>query len=149
MPITRFFECDVCMFAHRKQAFVSHSQKDAKIASRLRQVCCEVGVAPYLYEFSPEYNSNASPADNLSMEIMTSKVLFVLLGASISKVYWTQAWIGFEVGIFKALKDPIGNLEYTFVLQDIRQDIAVCVPTLDILFLFDFTSDISWDQYRG
>ncbi len=149
MTHSRYFGCDVCTLTHNTQAFVSHSRKDQAIKQKLAKACCDVGVAPYMYEFSPEYNSSASPADDLSIEIERSKVLFVLLGEAISSVFWTQAWIGFEVGIFKALKDPQRNLEYAFVFQDIRQDIEVCVPTLDILYLFDFNSDTGWDQCRG
>ena len=149
MPTTQCFKCESCCKTHKKQAFISHSKKDEVIKQKLVKACCEVGVAPYLYEFSPEYNSNASPADALSDEIAKSEMLFVLLGDSISKVYWTQAWIGFEVGIFKLLADPEKNLKYVFVFQDIRQGIGVCVPFLHVLFLFDFNSEIGWKQFRG
>ena len=41
------------------------------------------------------------------------------------------------------------NLKYVIAIQDIRQGIEVSVPMLDVLFLFDFTSDVSWEQYKG
>ena len=75
-------------------------------------------------------------------------MLFILLGDSISKAYWTQAWIGFEVGIFKVLADLDTSPKYVIALQDIRQGIDVCIPKLDSLFLFDIDSKAGWDRFK-
>ena len=75
-------------------------------------------------------------------------MLFVLLGKAVSEAYWTQAWIGYEVGIFKALADIDPAPKHVIVLQDIRQGIKVCVPTLKSLFLFDFSCKSGWYLYK-
>ena len=111
MSTTQGFKCICCGKTHEKQAFISHSQKDVAIKQKLMKACCEVGVATFLYECSPEHKSNASPAEVISLEIAKSEMFFILLGDSISKAYWTQAWIGYETGTFKALKDFYSSTE--------------------------------------
>ena len=142
------FKCECCENHHDKQAFVSHSRRDTKIATKLKYACCENGVAPYLFEFSPEARSQAPPADVLAAQVAVSAFIFVLLGSSVSEAYWTQAWIGFEVGISKGLVIETNQRKNVNVLQDIRQGIKASVPMLDQLFLFDFDSNEGWDQYE-
>lgn len=147
MALAGSFKCICCEDYHDKQAFVSHASDDAEIAAKLKHACCEHGVAPYLFEFSPESRSQAPPADTLAREVAASAFIFVLLGKSVSKAYWTQAWIGFEVGISKGLAIETNSPKKVIVLQDIRQGIEVSIPMLDELFLFDFDSDEAWGQY--
>ena len=56
------FKCICCGDHHDKQAFVSHASDDDEIAAKLKHACCENGVAPYLFEFSPESRSQAAPS---------------------------------------------------------------------------------------
>lgn len=142
------FKCTLCEADHDKQAFVSHAKNDANVAAKLRDACCEVGVAPYLFEFSPEAGFPARTADTLAEAIAESAFIFVLLGESVSKAYWTQAWIGFEIGIAKGIAINTNEPKNVIVLQDIRQGIKVSVPMLDELFLFDFDSAGGWHQYK-
>ena len=149
MSPTQGFECMVCERHHNKQAFVSHAARDTAIASRLSHACCKAGIAPFLYELSPEHRIKAPPAKVLADKIAESEMLFVLLGDEVSGKYWTQAWIGFEVGIFAGLGNDPSNLKYVMAIQDVRQGIEVSVPMLNVLFLFDFTSELGWEQYEG
>ena len=149
MSQSQGFECRVCNGQHMKQAFVSHSANDKEIAKKLKCACCKAGVAPFLYELSPEHRIKAPPAKVLADKIAESEILFVLLGDEVSGKYWTQAWIGFEVGIFAGLGNDPSNLKYVMAIQDIRQGIEVSVPMLNVLFLFDFTSELGWEQYEG
>lgn len=148
MAVPASFKCAVCEGGHDKQAFVSHAKNDAGIAAKLRDACCEEGVAPYLFEFSPESGSAARPADTLAKAVAESAFIFVLLGESVSKAFWTQSWIGFEVGIAKGIAIETDRPTKVIVLQDIHQGIKASVPMLDELFLFDFDSAESWNQYR-
>ena len=143
------FKCICCEHIHDKQAFVSYASKDREIAAKLKRACCEAGVAPYLFEFTPESHSQMPPADVLAVSVAASDILFVLLGESVSEAYWTQAWIGFEVGIAKGLAIKTNMPKSVIVLQDIHQGMKVSVPMLDALFLFDFASEKGWDQYEG
>ena len=142
------FECICCGDYHDKQAFVSHAKDDVGIADKLKQACCETGVSPFLFEFSSESRSQAPPADALAETVASCAFIFVLLGKSVSEAYWTQAWIGFEVGISKGLAIETNRPHDVIVLQDIRQGIKVAVPMLHRLFLFDFYSGKGWDQYK-
>ena len=142
------FKCICCGDHHDKQAFISHASDDAEIAAKLKHACCENGVAPYLFEFSPESRSQAAPADALARAVAASAFIFVLLGKSVSEVFWTQAWIGFEVGISKGLAIETNRPKNVIVLQDIHQGIRVSIPMLDELLLFDFDSDEGWGQYK-
>ena len=142
------FKCKCCGDCHDRQAFVSHAKDDFVIADRLKQACCETGVSPFLFEFSPESSSKAPPADVLAKEVAASTFIFVLLGRSVSEAYWTQAWIGFEVGISKGLAIETNKPQPLIVLQDIRQGIKVAVPMLHELFLFDLYTDKGWKQYK-
>ena len=148
MAVPNSFKCISCEGHHDRQAFVSHATDDAEIAAKLKHACCEIGVAPYLFEFSPESLSQARPADALAGSVAASAFIFVLLGKSVSEAYWTQAWIGFEVGISKGLAIETNRPKNVIVLQDIRQGIKVSVPMLDELFLFDFDSGEGWNQYK-
>ena len=97
------FECRICNGHHMKQAFISHAADDVDIAKKLRLACCKAGVAPFLFEFSPEHRIKAPPAKVLAAKIAESELLFILLGEEVSGKFWTQAWIGFEAGIFAGL----------------------------------------------
>lgn len=153
MPSHYGFECTVCANRHEKQAFISHAQKDKDLAEEVRRACCEVNVASFLFEFSLESETQAPPAEVISREIANSELTFVVLGESVSSRFWTQAWIGFEIGVSKGLDiatESVGyNSKKVIVLQDIRQGIEVTVPRLDALFLFDFKSSDGWVNYRG
>ena len=142
------FNCTCCGGYHAKQAFISHARCDEEIASKVKQACCEVGVAPYLFEFSPEYLSKTSPAEVLAGRVATSDFLFVVLGPSVSEKFWIQAWIGFEIGVSTGVAIESNSTRTVIVLQDIRQGIDVSIPMLDEFFLFDFYSDEGWDQYK-
>ena len=146
-------ECRACGNRHEKQAFVSHARKDKDLAEKVRNACCEVNIASFLYEFSPEVDTETPPAEVISREIARSDIVFVLLGESVSSKFWTQAWIGFEIGVSKGIDIATESLGFdskrVIVLQDIRQGIEVTVPRLDALFLFDFESAGGWNNYRG
>lgn len=147
------FECTTCGNRHEKQAFISHARKDKELAERVRHACCEVSIASFLFEFSPESETQIPPAEVISKEIARSDLTFVVLGESVSSKFWTQAWIGFEIGVSKGIdvaRESTGhNSKKVIVLQDIRQGIEVTVPRLDALFLFDFESAEGWTNYRG
>ena len=118
----------------------------------VRRACCEVKIASFLFEFSPESETKTPPAEVISREIARSELTFVLLGESVSGKFWTQAWIGFEIGVSIGIDVATNSLDFNskkvIVLQDIRQGIEVTVPRLDALFLFDFESEEGWINYR-
>lgn len=140
----------------QKQAFISHAKNDEEIARNLAKACCNGGVAPYLFEFTPE--SFAPSIDNarvIATEVHDSDIVLVLLGPHISK-FWTQAWIGFEIGVSLGADVAYGRLDFAdgyfskkvFVLQDVRQGDDAAIPRLNALILFDFGSDDSWDTFQ-
>ena len=150
------FICTFCSKEHGKQAFISHARKDKTLAEKVRQACCGVSIASHLFEFSPESDTQTPPAEVIAREVAASDLTFVLLGQSVSKKYWTQAWIAFEVGVSKGIDIATNAVQYSsynskkvIVLQDIRQGIKVTVPRLDALLLFDFDSEEGWTKYQG
>ena len=150
------FSCSVCGSEHEKQAFVSHAQKDKELAEKVRQACCGVNVFAYLFEFSPGSATQTPPAEVIAKEVAKSDLTIVLLGESVSGKFWTQAWIGFEIGVSKGIDIATDAVRYgsynskkVIVLQDIHQGIEVTVPRLDALFLFDFESAEGWTNYQG
>ena len=156
MSSHRGFTCYECGQTHEKQVFVSHAQADKAIAKRVAEACCGIGVCSYLFEFRPEFNTQAPPASAIAEQVAASDAVFVLLGQSVSDKFWTQAWIGYEIGVFTGVElatGPLGQGGYgpkkVVVIQDVRQGIKVTVPRLDALFLFDFASDRGWEKYQG
>ena len=152
------FRCNCCGKNHTKQAFISHASKDKGIVEKIRKACCASKVAPYLYEFSDEFSASNVPADILAKKVEESEFIFVVLGDSVSKAYWTQAWIGFEIGVavgvnnateMKCTETPKYFSRRIVVIQDVRQGIEVSIPRLDALFLFDFDSPDGWNEYEG
>ena len=155
---TSLYPCNCCRKSHTKQAFISHSGKDTEIVKSIRKACCASKVAPYLYEFSDEFSASNVPADILAKKVEESEFIFVVLGDSVSKAYWTQAWIGFEIGVavgvnnateMKCTETPKYFSRRIVVIQDVRQRIEVSVPRLDALFLFDFDSTARWNELQN
>ena len=142
----------MCQQRHPQKAFISHAGKDAEIAKEAAKACCETHVAAYLFEYSREFSEPAiDNARTIANEISNSDVFLVVLSPSVSEAFWTQAWIGFEIGVSigsAIASQNLGTGDYfsgrIIVLQDIRQEIKVSVPRVDILFLFDFSR--TWDD---
>lgn len=154
MPSNSRFDCDECGENHEKQAFISHAFKDKRIKERLAKACCAGGVTPFLFEFRPEFYTPTIPGDILANQVYNSDVILVLLGPHVSK-FWTQAWMGFEVGVSMGADVATGREIYNryfakkiIVLQDIRQGNDAAIPRLDALLLFDFDSDKGWDTLQ-
>ena len=149
------FECIRCSVSHEKQAFISHASEDKTIAKEIALASCNAEVAPYLFEFSPDFSNPNIPADALYERVQESNILFVLLGDHISKASWTQAWIGFEVGVARGIDIATRRTIWDgysgkriIAVQDIHQGIEVTVPRLDALLLFDFNSDETWNEFE-
>ena len=149
------FNCDRCNKSHEKQAFISHASKDKKIVSAIAKASCNAEVAPYLFEFSSDFSASNMPADILGKRVRESNILFVLLGDSVSKAFWTQAWIGYEIGVARGIdiaEDRTNWHGYSGTrvigVQDIHQGIEVSVPRLDALLLFDFNSNEMWNEFE-
>ena len=141
--------------SHDKQVFISHAAKDKELADKIADAGCRIGVASYLFELSPDSYSENPPASAIEENVAASDAVLVLLSDAVSKAYWTQAWIGFEVGVMRGTN--IANRltafngyfsKRIFVLQDIRQGIEVSVPQLDALLVFDFGNDEGWNLYQ-
>ena len=149
------FECHVCCLTHAKQAFISHASKDNQIARKLAEACCQGKVSPFLFEFSQDYSAPTIPADILAERVKESEVVFVLLGENVSKAFWTQAWIGYEIGIARGTDLASGRLSYggyfskrIIVVEDVKQGIKVSIPRLDALLLFDFRHNDRWEMFQ-
>jgi hypothetical protein len=150
------FNCSQCGKQHREQAFISHASKDERLARHIAIACCQADAAPFLFEYESDPLAAVIPADQIADEIVRSRVHFVLLGPRVSEAYWTQAWIGYEIGITRgydrATKMQAGCGEYfstkIIVVEDIRQGIEACVPYLHALLLFDFHSDTRWKEFE-
>ena len=138
------YRCCECQEWHPRQAFISHAGKDEAIAKEAARVCCAAQVKPYRFEDSAEFSMPAiDNARTIAEEIINSDIFLVVLSPSVSEAFWTQAWIGFEIGVSIgvaiASKGPSNYFTGRIVvLQDIQQDIEVSVPRVDDLFLFDF-----------
>ena len=145
MPPRSEYKCCECQERHPRQAFISHAGKDKEIAKEAASACCAAQVTPYLFEYSAEFSQPAiDNARTIAKEINNSDFFLVLLSPSMSKAFWTQAWIGFEIGVsIGAAISSSGKSNYftgkIIVLQDIQQDIKVSVPRVDVLYLFDFS----------
>ena len=152
------YPCNYCRKSHTKQAFISHASKDKEIVKRIRKACCASKVAPYLYEFSDEFSASNVPANILAKKVEESGIIFVVLGDSVSEAYWTQSWIGFEIGVAIGVNNATA-MKYTqpsdyfsrriVVIQDVSQGIRVSIPRLDVLFLFDFDSNDRWNEFQN
>lgn len=141
------YDCDRCDESHERRAFISHASKDKKIAKEIAKACCNAEVTPYLFEFSPDFSNPKIPADTLSQRVNESNILFVLLGDQVSKAFWTQAWIGFEIGVARGIDVAENRTNWqnysgkrVIAVQDIHQGIEVSVPRLNALLLFNFNS---------
>lgn len=157
----RCFPCSMCCSTHEKQVFISHAGSDKNLARDIANAGCKIGVASYLFEYAPNPDGQSTPAESIAEEIVNSDAVFVLLSDAVSEAYWTQSWIGFEIGlargsdIARAPKDHGSYLAKSYfyrkiiVLQDIRQGIKASIPWLDVLVLFDFTDEKGWEQYRN
>ena len=154
------FPCSSCGENHIRQIFISHASRDEEIAQRVARASCNVKVASYLFELSTDIFNQDPPADDIAEQVAASEAVFVVLGEAVSGVFWTQAWIGFEIGVMKGvnianrMKSPYPLSKDYFsnpviVIQDIKQGIEVSIPRLDALFLFDFDSNNSWNEYEG
>lgn len=146
------YKCSECQERHSRQAFISHAGKDKDIAKEAAKACCAAKVKPYLFEYSPEFSKPAiDNARTIASEINNSDIFLVVLSQSVSRAFWTQAWIGFEIGVsIGAAIASNGTSNYftgrIIVLQDIQQAIKVSVPRVDVLSLFDFSQ--SWDDIQ-
>ena len=140
------YPCCECDLLHPRQAFISHAAKDTKIAKEAAKACCAAKVKPYLFEYSAEFTQHTTDnAKTIAGAIINSQIFLVVLSPSVSEAYWTQAWIGFEIGVSIGADIASNNLEQgnyfsgrIIVLQDIHQVIKVSVPQVHDLLLFDF-----------
>ena len=151
------FNCTKCKDRHERQAFISHASKDKELADLIATACCRVKVAPYLYEFSEDFTASELPASTLGKRVQESSIVFVLLGEKVSRAFWTQAWIGFEIGVSRGIDVGSGNAKWkdgyfsksVICVQDVRQGQEVSVPWLDALILFDFDPDEGrWNEFE-
>ena len=144
------YECCECGQGHRRQAFISHAGKDAEIAKEAAKACCAAQVTPYLFEYSAEFSQPAiDNARTIAKEIKSSDIFLVVLSPSVSEAFWTQAWIGFEIGVSIGADIASSGLEKKNYLSSkvfVHQEIKVSVPRVDVLFLFDFGR--TWDDTR-
>lgn len=148
------YKCCECGQKHRRQAFISHAGKDEEIAKEAAKACCAAQVTPYLFEYSAEFSQPAiDNARTIAKEIKSSDIFLVVLSPSVSEAFWTQAWIGFEIGVSIGVDIASGGPEKknylsskVFVIQDVHQEVKVSVPRVDVLFLFDFGR--TWDDTR-
>ena len=139
--------CSECPEKHPRQAFISHAGEDAKIAKAAAKACCRAQISPYLFEYSTEFSQHEiDNARTIAAKINDSDMFLVVLSPSVSKAYWTQAWIGFEIGVSVGAaitSNGLDKMNYLsrkiIVLQDIYQEIKVSVPRIDVLFPFDFS----------
>ena len=146
------YKCCECQEWHPRQAFISHAGKDAEIAKEVARACCAAQVTPYLFENSAAFSQPAiDNARTIAEEIINSDIFLVVLSQSMSEAFWTQAWIGFEIGVSIGVDIASGGPEKknylsskVFVLQDIHKEIKVAVPRVDVLLLFDFSR--TWDD---
>ena len=146
------YKCCECQEWHPRQAFISHAGKDEAIAKEAARACCAAQVKPYLFEYSAEFSKPAiDNARAIASEINNSEIFLVVLSPSMSGAFWTQAWIGFEIGVSIGVAIASKGASNYFtgrivVLQDIQQAIEVSVPRVDDLFLFDFGR--TWDDIQ-
>ena len=144
--------CCVCGERHPQQAFISHAGRDTRIVKAAAKACCAAQFTPYLFEYSAETpQPTIDNARTIAYEICNSGVFLVVLSPSMSKAFWTQAWIGFEIGVSigaDIATNNLGSRNYVSsritVLQDISQEIQVSVPRVDLLFVCDFSG--TWED---
>ena len=152
----RSFECCMCGKKHGNQMFISHARRDEELARAVAQSCCEVSVAPYLFECSLEVATNDSPAKAIAQKILDSDALIMLVSKGIEK-HWIQAWIGFETGIVHGANTSANTQsnprfhhpQRAIVLQSTEGRIDACIPWVDVLVLFDFSDENGWKQYKN
>ena len=153
---SKHFECYKCNKTHERQMFISHASRDKELAEVVASSCCDVSVAPYLFEYSHEIKTSDPPAQAIAQQILNSNALIVLASKGIEKP-WIQAWIGFEAGIVhgaNASADSQTNRRHhhpqrAITLQSTEGRIEACIPWVDVLILFDFSDDNGWKQYRN
>lgn len=153
------FRCCNCRKRHNEQAFISHARRDEQLAKHISNACCQGGAAPFLFEREQALLDalvrEEPTADRIAAEIIRSRVQFVLLGPEVSEKFWTQAWIGYEIGVSRGIDRASGKLkqeEYfarrIVVVEDVPQAIKVCVPYLHVLLLFDYNDQTRWQEFE-
>jgi len=153
------FMCNHCGKQHREQAFISHARRDEQVVQHIAHACCRGGAFPFLFERERPPPNGLAPeepiADKVATEIIRSRVQFVLLGPEVSKKFWTQAWIGYEIGVSRGADRAVGKLkqeEYfakrIVVIEDTPQAVEVCVPYLHALLLFDYSNPTRWQEFE-
>ena len=154
MPSSPDNQCCKRENEHPLQAFISHARKDQDIAKKAAQACCAADVRPFLFEYSAESRQlGIDNARTIAKKIIDSHIIVVVLSKSISKAYWTHAWIGFEIGAavgahIASIRVQGGNYfsGRIIVFQHIHHNIKVSIPRVDDLFLFDFNRP--WEDVR-
>jgi len=152
------FKCCICGKKHKEQAFISHARADKTLTQHIATACCQAATAPFLFEYSESALNETSQkepiADKISTEVLKSRVQFVLLGPEVSQ-FWTQAWIGYEIGVSRGADRGTGKLvqqEYfarkIVAIEDVSQSINACVPYLHALLLFDYKNHTRWQEFE-
>ncbi len=152
MPPTEMPKCCVCCGTHSIRAFISHAGKDRYVARQTAEAFCEAGVFPFLFEYSVDYfNPTIDNSDTITSEVKKSDLFVVVLSPAMSNAYWTQAWIGFEIGALMGADIDLKKTSQSnffsktiIVLQDIQQGIKATLPRVNVLFLVDFVK--SWHE---
>ena len=153
------FRCCNCRKQHNRQAFISHARKDEQLAQHIATACCQASAAPFLFEReqppSDTLAQKQAIADRIAAEVIRSHVQFVLLGPEVSEKFWTQAWIGYEIGASRGadMDTILQHGEYftrkIVVVEDIPQAGRVCVPYLHVLLLFDYNNQTRWQEFEN
>ena len=141
------FQCIQCKGTHSKQVFVSHSRADTQLLDKIKVCLCQAQVAPFFYKIPEDF-----PASwEIMKELRQSMALMAVLGPEVSRRYWTQVWIGFEIGAFaafqeeKELQTPLShNIPHTILIEDVSQASDAPIPFVDLALLLDFSDPDSW-----
>jgi hypothetical protein len=118
----------------------------------IKNSLCHAQVTPFLYAI-PE---NAPTSWEIMRELRKSMAVMAVLGPEVSRRYWTQVWIGFEIGVFAAFQvdreliHPLSHrIPHTFLIEDVRQSSDAPVPFMDLALLLDFSDSTSWGAVQS
>ena len=107
----------------KSQIFISHSSRDRKKTSFLRNLFDVTNVKPVLMEFEKRSRNNNPNWSWIKEEIQKSKALVVVLTKNITKRSFTQNWVAFEIGVAATCRPPLPIFVF-------REDVDFPVPYL-------------------
>ena len=111
--------------------FISHSRVDAELTKNIAALLLNIGIEPFVMEYSPKSDSDSPPWPMIREEVEKSDSVILMKTENAIKTQYTMSWIIFETGLAAALNKPL------FVFEKRGSDIEFPIPYLTDYMLFN------------